>query len=442
MQTFDSHVEQIIFGLLQSPTPVYDLIERYCLTVSDIFGNTYLRRLFDCCVRCYKAHGVVNDANIATLWVHEYDGDPVYVSEFLSRRKHVSIADAESSIKTLKHDAIQSKMQEKLHETLKQVQRFSVDKPLSELFDIVNKGYDEAVSYIYDPNEAVAAVGSLICKMKGFVEAGQSAFTGTGFPLYDQLSGGGLVQGGINGISARPGVGKSFYLMNSAVNIALTGRPVLYLDSELDDNLYMRRLISLFSGVPFDILSRPTIINEKQELKKYLYGVMDNVIANVPLHYKYIGCTSMQRTILHCKQFLAENHGKTPAIIYDYLMANDTGELANSKLSETQILGNMMMSLQDLAARYGVPIFMCCQQNRNEDVAMSDRIMWKASVLSSLSVPTPEERSERQLPPDIDLIMTFKKTRCADSSTTAIGYTKRLYVSKLIERYACPVNGA
>lgn len=71
----------------------------------------------------------------------------------------------------------------------------------------------------------------------------------TGFPIYDQAIGGGLRKGTINVIGARPKTGKTLLSDNMGYNVAKLGIPVLNMDTEMNKEDHIHRLLAMIAEV-------------------------------------------------------------------------------------------------------------------------------------------------------------------------------------------------
>ncbi len=66
----------------------------------------------------------------------------------------------------------------------------------------------------------------------------------TGFGRFDQAIGGGLRRGSISVIGARTGIGKTTLGINMGTNIAAKSIPVLYLDTEMQKEDHIHRILA------------------------------------------------------------------------------------------------------------------------------------------------------------------------------------------------------
>lgn len=227
----------------------------------------------------------------------------------------------------------------------------------------------------------------------------------------------------------------TIYGINVAYYMALTGHDVLYLDAELEKEYFTTRLLSLVSGIPIKFIEDSEKWRTNKEISNYLNLIMDTVIKKLPIHYKYIGGLSLNTILCYIKQFAQAYKESMPAGVYDYLLvtnANDYG----GKLSETQIIGNMMSQIQDINVRYEFPLLLLSQTNRSgsertgdDTTAMSDRVLWRSS--SSCRLHKVEASEAEAL--GYDRFMTFAKTRYAGDFHGKIKYRNMIKIGKLEE---------
>ena len=230
----------------------------------------------------------------------------------------------------------------------------------------------------------------------------------TGFPAFDESIGGGL-NPGVAMIGARPKVGKTTLSINIARNIASSGIPVLYLDTEMIEKGRYRdisnKLLACTANV--DINDVKTGRFADNELNKTRVVEAAEKIKNIPLYRLDIAgkpfedqLFAMRRWVQSEVGFNLDGTAKDCVIIYDYLKLMSAADIG-SNTAEYQLLGMMMTGLQNFGTRYGVPILSFTQLNRdgidreNTDVVSgSDRITWFCTSFSIFKDKNEEEIGE------------------------------------------------
>jgi len=227
----------------------------------------------------------------------------------------------------------------------------------------------------------------------------------SGFQLFDQAIGGGLRPGGVTVVGARPKIGKSFFCLNVANNVAKYGVPVLYLDTELPRKWQMMRLASLLSKVSLNRIETGQF-SELQEERIAVYDTKE-AIDNLPLTHCSVAGQSIRGILSIVRRWLAKNVGFTPSgkakpcvVIYDYLKLMDQSDVKNN-LAEYQLLGFLLTEMHNFALKYDLPILATVQLNRDGGdreegnvISGSDRILWLASSFTILKKKSQEELNE------------------------------------------------
>jgi len=227
----------------------------------------------------------------------------------------------------------------------------------------------------------------------------------TGMARYDSAIGGGLRRSTVNVVGSRSKGGKSFLCLNIAKNLAELGIPVLYLDTELSQQIQMNRFISLISGVECLKIETGKFSTNKEE-KEAVWSCKE-IIKNLPITHCSIASLSTESILSLCRRWIIKEVGfldsgltKECLIIYDYIKLMDTSDM-KSNMMETQLLGFMMTSLHNFALKFNIPIFATVQLNRegvsregSEFISASDRILWLCSSFGILKNKSQEELIE------------------------------------------------
>ena len=227
----------------------------------------------------------------------------------------------------------------------------------------------------------------------------------TGNSKWDTAIGGGLRRGTVNIVAARAKIGKSFWCMNVARNVAENGIPVLYLDTELSKAVQMNRLIALVTEVDLENIETGKFSKNDEERKK-LWKNKDK-IQGLPISHCSIAGHSAENAMSLARRWLTKyvgfnsNGQANPCLlIYDYLKLTDMSVLKNNT-QEHQLLGFLISSLHDFAMKWSIPILATVQLNREgaekdggQFIAGSDRIVWLGSNITILKKKTPKEFGE------------------------------------------------
>lgn len=227
----------------------------------------------------------------------------------------------------------------------------------------------------------------------------------TGFPLWDMAIGGGLRPATVNVIGARPKIGKSFFCINIARNIAENNVPVLYLDTELTWDIQLHRLASLISGIELNKIETGKFASDPNE-SDAVWSCQEHM-EKLPIDHFLIAGLAPHAIMSIARRWLSKKVGFNSSglanpclIIYDYLkLMDDDGFKKN--LQEYQLLGFLVTALHNFAAKFKLPILATVQLNRDgierENsgvISGSDRIMWLCSNFTILKKKIQTELNE------------------------------------------------
>lgn len=227
----------------------------------------------------------------------------------------------------------------------------------------------------------------------------------TGFPIYDQAIGGGLRKGTINVIGARPKTGKTLMSDNMGKNVAALGIPVLNMDTEMNKEDHIHRLLAMMSETEINSIETGKFSDSPDKRNKIDKAVEE--LKKMRIYHKSIAGKPFEDQLAIMRRWLVKEVGlnddgtaKECVIFYDYLKLMDSAGM-NQDLKEYQILGFMMTSLHNFAVRYKVPIVAFIQLNRDgitkestDSASGSDRIIWLCSNFSIFKRKSDEEIAE------------------------------------------------
>ena len=218
------------------------------------------------------------------------------------------------------------------------------------------------------------------------------------FKHYNEAIGGGFRPGTISILAARSKMGKSWVAAKIADYVSRKNIPVLYLDTELENNYQSDRRMAQCSRIPIRTLETAKYMTSKEQLETI--NKTKNEFRKYPIYYVDIKGWSLERQVSVIRRFFAKHVGRRKngeyndaLVILDYLKLMRAGEKGADK--EWEALGYRMTLLHDLMGSYKQPMLALAQQNRSgldkEDestVSGSDRIIYLCdnfSIFSRLS---------------------------------------------------------
>ncbi len=181
--------------------------------------------------------------------------------------------------------------------------------------------------------------------------------------------------------------------------------PVLNLDSEMDQEQHMARILANLAEVPKREIETGKFAKNKLYLSK-VRAAKDKLL-EIPYDYLSIAGMEFEEVLSNVRRWLVKRVGKDSSgnikdclVIYDYFKLMTASSVSNH-MQEYQALGFQMTSLTNFVNRHDVP---CCgfvQLNRDgavaetaEVISGSDRLAWFASSVSIFKKKTDDEVAE------------------------------------------------
>ena len=268
----------------------------------------------------------------------------------------------------------------------------------SRLFDVTQ----EAVDNKYERLEEVLL--RLYTELGEMSKSGQTPGVNTGFPRIDR-SLLGMRPGQMIVIGARPGVGKTSFALNLAVNVAASGATVALFSLEMSANEVGQRLLSSQAKIDLSVIRGGRvrdnqwneIIEATSELSKLDLLIDDNPDTTIT------EIRAKARRMLHGKQ--------NALVIIDYLQLVSPpsgGRRADSRATE---VSEMSRGIKIMAKDLGIPVIALSQLNRQvadrkgqrpqlSDLRESGSIEQDADVVMLLDRSMTQEEAERTDRPD------------------------------------------
>lgn len=178
----------------------------------------------------------------------------------------------------------------------------------------------------------------------------------SGFPTIDENVGGWL-PGQMLVVGARTGIGKSFFLVDAAINAAHAGAPVLFMSLEMMKDELMNRFVAANSNVRLSGLKHGSLTDE--ELEKVIAAKKD--FEELPIEID----TTPNITIDHIRakaQQMASSPTGLGIIMIDYLQLI-TARRGGDQNRERQV-AEISRGIKLLAMQLKVPILVAVQLNR------------------------------------------------------------------------------
>jgi replicative DNA helicase len=298
-------------------------------------------------------------------------------------------------------------LRKQLEQTQDKILEVTGNEPISSIIGLAEDSIFNFTSLLNDTDTGPERIGTDIDSYIENLEKNKIDQVGipTGFPIYDQAIGGGLRKGTINVIGARPKTGKTLLSDNMGKHVASLGIPVLNMDTEMNKEDHIHRLLAMMSEIEINNIETGKFADSPDKRNKLNKAAKD--LKEMKIYHKSIAGKPFEDQLAIMRRWLVKEVGlnddgtaKDCVIFYDYLKLMDSAGMSQD-LKEYQVLGFMMTSLHNFAVRYKVPIVAFIQLNRDgitkestDSASGSDRIIWLCSNFSIFKRKSDEEIAE------------------------------------------------
>lgn len=189
---------------------------------------------------------------------------------------------------------------------------------------------------------------------------GRCNFIPSGYPLLDNLLGGGFIRGGLYIIGARPAMGKSTFAINLADTISGN---VLFATFEMSPEQITAKRISRLTGIPFAKLMSGRVTDD--DWTKI-------ALANAELSKAGVYVNTRYDLTAQKIQLFAQSIPNLRAIVIDYL---GLIESATRNTSRYECISAISRDLKRMAISLDVPVVCLCQLSRATETRNDKRPM-------------------------------------------------------------------
>lgn len=221
----------------------------------------------------------------------------------------------------------------------------------------------------------------------------------TPWPRYNAAIGGGLRNGGVNLISARPKIGKTTIAKELLLHCSHKLKiPALFLDTEMSREDQMLRSLSSTSGISLSDIESGKF-DENEFNNETIRHAVKTLNSNTLLHYESIAGKSFDEVLAIIRRWIVkvvghDDYGNTNpcVVVYDYFKLMDKAQLDN--LKEYEAMGYQISKLTDFSKEYDFPCLAFVQLNRQHEVSQSDRLVWICHSFSKFGLKNDVERGD------------------------------------------------
>ena len=291
-------------------------------------------------------------------------GGPLYISQLTNRV--ASTANIETHARIVSQKFIQRELIRVSNEIIKAAYDETtdtfdlLDKAESNIFEVaegnIRKSSDKMSTLVKSAMEAI----ELARKNKDGISG-----TPTGFNAVDKLTGG-WQKSDMIVIAARPGMGKTAFVLSMARNVAVDfKRPVAVFSLEMSGVQLVQRLIASETEINSEKL-------RKGQLKDYELTQLHHQVVNLseaPIYIDDTPALSVFELRAKCRR-LKSNHG-IELIIIDYLQLMTAGEGKGG--NREQEISAISRSIKQIAKELDVPVIALSQLSRSVETRGGDK---------------------------------------------------------------------
>ncbi len=218
-----------------------------------------------------------------------------------------------------------------------------------------------------------------------------------GWPTVDEHTGG-MRQGELTTIVARPGVAKSYAITRAACSAWQTGASILFISMEMAGVEIAKRILAIGSGVNPDFITRGTVSRWGEEI---MQASIERV-GQMPPWVMMVG--NLSKSTRDVDAMIQEHSPDGVYIDASYLLkATKSGTFRGKRF---EMVSETMRELQDLAIRHNRAICQTVQFNRSQkedddfsldNIGQTDEIgQLSAAVIAIKKGKAPHERTRRR----------------------------------------------
>lgn len=220
------------------------------------------------------------------------------------------------------------------------------------------------------PQAVSAFATNLLTKMVDQAESGEPLpGIGTGFPAINSVTHG-FSKGDVIVLAARPSMGKTTLAMNIALNIAMTGEPVLIVSMEMSGEKLSRRLLAAYTGLPLEKLQLPKTMTATE------WSVFNQAIAafeKLPIEIIDSAEVSVLDVVTAVHQTKLKYGGKCGLVALDYIQLMKRNKTKASTTNDE--VSEISRSLKGCAVALEVPLLELAQLSRACEARQDKRPM-------------------------------------------------------------------
>ncbi|MDN6326738.1 MAG: DnaB helicase C-terminal domain-containing protein [Alkalibacterium sp.] len=348
-----------------------------------------------------------NDYSEIELAVRDTFPQTVITEDWLHQVKfeEVFIDDLTSSVQSLKESYYQRRLNKAMMEHIQYPSKKNKEK-VEDCFRELEKSKQEAQS-----GELADTINTFLHELEHESEDGIRSYSGL-----DQLLGKGMVGAMLTVMAGRPGMGKTTYAMNIALE-ALRRKPDTRIDFfslEMSQEQLLKKMVSNAMRVNSYRFINPVRTLNDEEKQRVIASLDWIKQTGLKIYDEKVNIDEIERTIRQ-NEYEATNNGKKYMAIIDYVGLVQTNSMTQQRYHE---VGQISQRLKALTNVLDIPIILLSQLNRSVEQREDKR-------------PVPSDlRESGDLEQDANIIMLLSPIYPEDIENNATNLKIRVDVAK------------
>ena len=274
------------------------------------------------------------------VWEYGWPAHVAYYAEAVVRNARTrAMADAGARIVKMSHDQPDTDPDLLIHEAMRDLEKFGAVEE--------RRGPRTYSELVPDFQERMLRTrsGEIV-----------NVRTATGFRDLDRRLAGGMMNGDLCILAARPGMGKTSFALNIAHNVAKAGRHVMVFSAEMSAESLLRRAAADLSGIDSAVIFGDAFTDA--QFDQFL--IATERLARLPVSIDDTSAISTAQMLVRVQA--AQRLHDVGLVVFDYISL--AGDMAGSDNENARVTA-IVRKLKHIARECNVPVMALAQLNRN-----------------------------------------------------------------------------
>lgn len=371
------------------------------IIADDSFENPDNKIVFSSMKKLFESNETINESNILITGNHAYGSDD-FILEKIKKCPPVEKTEIRKLASVLKNRQLIKQSVRAHKDAINSLQQLSATADTQKIFSVTESVLFDLVKNYSSHKEDIIKVSTVVEDVVNYWAENPTQWVGlpTPWPKFNESIGGGM-RTGVTLIGSRSGVGKSSIAINVANFLSENDIPVLVLDTEMELNDVLPRIIANISDVQIRKIESGDFAMSDFD-KNLVYSAVGKIKKSKLDYISIAGkgfdeiLSIIRRWIYTSVGFNEKGKANQCLVIYDYFKIMDSSEI--SDMQEYQAMGFQISKLTDFCKMFDIPCLSFVQLNRDgvskegtDVIAQSDRLLWLTNSFSLFKEKTLDE---------------------------------------------------